>query len=82
MLSSAPITTRKESTVDQLGDIEIEESECAEEALVHEWRAEQLARLGLPSLIANAFAGFVDWHEVAHLVQHGCTPELALEIVR
>jgi hypothetical protein len=61
-------------------DIEIEEE--SEEIRVYAWRVEQLARLGLSTLIANAFATLVDWHEVARLVQKGCPPELALEIAR
>lgn len=56
--------------------------ESAEEALVYSWRVEQLARLGLSNVIANAVATLVDWHDVARLVERGCSPELALEIVR
>ena len=53
-----------------------------EELLVHAWRAEQLQRLGLHRVLAEAFADLVDWHAFAELVAHGCEPELALEIVR
>lgn len=53
-----------------------------EELLVHAWRAEQLQRLGLHRVLAEAFADLVDWHALAELVGHGCEPELALEIVR
>jgi hypothetical protein len=53
-----------------------------EEALVHEWRASQLERLGISRLVAEAFASFVDWHDVARLVERGCSCELAIEIVR
>jgi len=53
-----------------------------EELHVHEWRADQLRRLGLPRVLADAFAGLVDWHELAALVGRGCPPMLALEIVR
>jgi hypothetical protein len=49
---------------------------------VHAWRAEQLRRLGLRSMLAERFADRIDWHEFARLVKRGCTPELALEIVR
>jgi hypothetical protein len=52
------------------------------ERLVLAWRTEQLWRLGLSRTTAEAFAGLVDWHEVADLVTSGCSPELALEIVR
>jgi len=31
---------------------------------------------------ADAFAGLVDWHTIADLIERGCAPELALEIVR
>jgi hypothetical protein len=53
-----------------------------EELLVHAWRAEQLRRLGLHRVFAEAFADIVDWHALAKLVARGCPPELALEIVR
>jgi hypothetical protein len=61
-------------------DIEIEKE--SEEVRVYAWRVEQLAKLGLSTMIAYAVASFVDWHEVAGLVQKGCPPELALEIAR
>ena len=64
----------------ELGDTKSEES--PEDVLVYAWRVEQLASLGLSSIVASAVASLVDWHEVARLVQHGCSPELALEIVR
>ena len=53
-----------------------------EEVRVYAWRVEQLGRLGISIVIASAVANLVDWHEVAHLVQNGCPPELALEIAR
>jgi hypothetical protein len=53
-----------------------------EEILVHEWRAEQLEQLGIPWVVAEAVASFVDWREVARLIDRGCSPELALDIVR
>ena len=49
--------------------------------LVHEWRAEQLQRLGLSRLLAQSFAGRIDWHDLAALVGRGCSPELALDIL-
>jgi hypothetical protein len=52
----------------------------SEESRVYAWRVEQLARLGLSNVIADAAATLVDWHDVAHLVEKGCAPELALEI--
>ena len=66
-------------------DIQIEielEARHDEEVLVHEWRADQLAKLGISTIVAQAVASFVDWHELARLVERGCSPELALEIVR
>ena len=49
---------------------------------VHEWRVWQLTRLGISWSLAEAVADYVDWHQVARLVQHGCPPRLALDIVR
>jgi hypothetical protein len=53
-----------------------------EDVLVHNWRALQLKRLGIPAPLAEACADQVDWHEVARLVRRGCPPALALRIVR
>ena len=58
------------------------DDDADEEVLVQAWRTEQLRRLGLPRMVAETFAGLVDWHAVAELVERGCSPELALEIVR
>jgi hypothetical protein len=66
--------------VDELESVEIEESD--EHARVYEWRVEQLSGLGLSMIVASAVAPLVDWHELARLVERGCSPELALEIVR
>jgi hypothetical protein len=52
------------------------------EHVVHAWRAEQLRLLGLSPMLAEAFAGLVDWHQIANLVERGCSAQLALEIVR
>jgi hypothetical protein len=52
------------------------------EHIVNAWRAEQLRLLGLSPLLADAFAGLVDWHQIANLVERGCSARLALEIVR
>lgn len=62
-----------------LADDPVEESE---DQLIRNWRTEQLLRLGLPRVLAESFAERVDWHAVAALVERGCAPELALEIVR
>ena len=53
-----------------------------EDLLVHAWRTEQLRRVGLPHSVAETFADLVDWHALAKLIERGCSPELALEIVR
>jgi hypothetical protein len=58
------------------------DSDLDEEFLVRAWRMEQLSRLGLPRSLAETFADLVDWHALANLVERGCSPELALEIVR
>jgi hypothetical protein len=56
--------------------------ESEEELLIHDWRVEQLQRLGLDQAPAERFADLVDWHAIAELVECGCSPDLALEIVR
>jgi hypothetical protein len=68
--------------VDELAEIEGETEDSEEGARVYAWRVEQLSGLGLSHVIASAVASFVDWHEVAGLVERGCSPDLALEIVR
>ena len=68
--------------MDELAETEVVPDECEEEARVYAWRVEQLSELGLSHVIASAVAWFVDWHEIARLVERGCSPELALEIVR
>jgi hypothetical protein len=81
---AATTQTQKESIVDELAqiEVEVEVDESEEDACVYAWRVEQLSGLGLSQMIASAVASFVDWHEVARLVERGCSPELALEIVR
>jgi hypothetical protein len=68
--------------VNELAEIEVETEESEEDVRVYAWRVEQLSGLGLSGVIASAVATFVDWHEIARLVERGCSPELALEIVR
>ena len=65
-----------------ISDEELVEDTIDEELLIHAWRVEQLQRLGLRHILAEAFADFVDWHVIAELIAGGCTPELALEIAR
>ena|ERR1700742_3753845 len=52
------------------------------EPRVHEWRAAQLRRLGVPEVLAEIYADRIDWHQIARLVQRGCPPRLALRILR
>jgi hypothetical protein len=66
--------------MDEPESIEVEEVD--EDARVYEWRVEQLSGLGLTRIVASAVAPFVDWHELARLVERGCSPELALRIGR
>jgi len=54
---------------------------AVESEVVHAWRVSQLVRLGLASLVADAIADQVDWHEVAKLVRRGCPASLAVAIV-
>lgn len=68
--------------MEELAEIEVAAEESEEDARIYAWRVEQLSALGLSHVIASAVASFVDWHEIARLVEHGCSPELALEIVR
>lgn len=72
----------KESIVDELTEIEIVTEQSEDDARVYAWRVEQLSGLGFSHVIASAVASFIDWHEIARLVERGCSPELALEIVR
>ena len=51
-----------------------------EDRLVHEWRRERLRSLGVPELLADSFADFVDWHVIADLVGRGCPPYVAQRI--
>jgi hypothetical protein len=69
-----PITQEDDTREDEASD--------GEDLVVWQWRAQQLHRLGLSSLLAHMFAAVVDWHEFARLIERGCSPDLALEIVR
>jgi hypothetical protein len=54
-----------------------------EQELVEQWRAEELERAGYPAGAAAELAmrSDVDLHRAAELLQQGCTPELALQIL-
>jgi hypothetical protein len=56
--------------------------DVGEALVVREWRAEQLRRLGVPSILAETFADAVDWHALSAVIERGCPLGLALEIVR
>lgn len=51
------------------------------EPRLHQWRASQLRRLGIPAPLAEVHADHLDWHQLARLVSGGCPPRLALRIV-
>ena len=53
-----------------------------DELLVHNWRAWQLTRLGIPGPPAEVYADRIAWHQVAQLMQRACPARLALRIVR
>jgi hypothetical protein len=53
-----------------------------EDQLIHDWRATQLVRLGIPAWLADIVADRIDWHEIAALVERGCSARLALDILR
>ena len=52
-----------------------------DESSVHNWRASQLERLGVPGLLAEIYADRLDWHQMARLEWCGCPPPLALRMV-
>jgi hypothetical protein len=49
---------------------------------VHNWRVTRLSGLGIPGSLAGIYADSLDWHQIAHLVRHGCPPLLARRIIR
>jgi hypothetical protein len=61
---------------------EVLDRDARETLVVRGWRAEQLRRLGLPSILAETFADDIDWHALSSLIERGCPLGLALEIVR
>ena len=54
-----------------------------EQELVEQWRAEELERAGYPAQAAAELAMRTDvgLHRAAELIQQGCSPELALQIL-
>jgi hypothetical protein len=72
----------RERVIEQVLEASESSHDTDEEQLVIEWQLEQLEKLGVSTIKAALFAGFVDWHEIAALVSRGCSPELAVEIVR
>jgi hypothetical protein len=57
-------------------------AEVSDGLRVRRWKADQLARLGLPRSAARLFADLVDWHELEALLRRGCPLGIALEIAR
>jgi hypothetical protein len=55
-----------------------------EQELVEAWRATELERAGYPPAIAAELAARtdVDLHRAVEMLSRGCTPELALSILR
>ena len=62
--------------------IDLEWATETEQVRVYAWRVEQLGNLGISTVMADAVANLVDWHDVARLIEKGCPPELALDIAR
>ena len=60
----------------------VHETISGDELLVHNWRAAQLKRLGMPGPLAEAYADHLDWHQLAYLVNRGCPLPLAVRIIR
>jgi hypothetical protein len=60
---------------------QMKETIAGHEAIGHNWRVTQLNRLGIHGPLAEACADHLDWHQIAHLVRHGCPPRLALRII-
>ena len=56
----------------------------SEQELVESWRAAELERAGYPPAAAAELAGRtdVDLHHAVELLTKGCSPELALSILR
>jgi hypothetical protein len=55
-----------------------------EQELVESWRATELERAGYPPAIAAELAARtdVDLHRAVEMLSRGCSPELALSILR
>ncbi len=57
--------------------------ESTEIEQIESWRKQELERAGYPRAAAKVLAGrhFVDLHLAVELVERGCDPELALQIL-
>jgi hypothetical protein len=55
-----------------------------EQELVERWRAQELERAGFPEDVAAELAmrNDVDLHRAIDLLERGCSPELAADILR
>jgi hypothetical protein len=57
---------------------------ATEQELVERWRAQELERAGYPEDVAAELAmrSDVDLHRATELLEKGCSPELAANILR
>lgn len=57
--------------------------QLTEQELVEQWRAEALERAGYPAEAAVKIAARadIDLHQATELLNKGCSPELALQIL-
>jgi hypothetical protein len=55
-----------------------------EQQLVEQWRAQELVRAGYPEQVAGELAmrPDIDLHRAVELLEKGCAPELAADILR
>jgi hypothetical protein len=56
----------------------------SEQELVEQWRAQALERAGYPEQVAAELATRpdIDLHRAVKLIERGCAPELAAQILR
>lgn len=46
------------------------------------WRIQQIEALGYHHEDADLWANLgIDWHQLQHLIDHGCPPDLAIHIL-
>ena len=65
-----------------MADVSIIETPSDERAKVEGWRLHVLVEAGYPSELAQELASSeVDLHTAVSLVETGCTPEIAIQIL-